>query len=95
MDANKSTILYRFIKIVLLGALAFGAIFIIKAVMDKENEQYANLRGDTGISESLRGMQNWQPVEGVILSHSSTKKQTFYRETRRGTTSTAFGGKHT
>ena len=95
MDANKSTILYRFIKIALLGAFAFGAIFIIKAVMDKNNEQYANLRGNTAITKSLRGMQNWRPVEGIVLAHSSIEKQTFQHQMKHSSITRTFGGEHT
>ena len=95
MDGNNSSKTFSFMKVALLGAFAFGAIFIIKAVMDKNNEQYSNLRGNTDITESLRGMQNWQPVEGIVLAHSSIEKQTFHLQMKNSSIPRTFGGEHT
>ena len=63
--------------------------------MDKNNEQYANLREKTDITESLRNMQNWQPVEGIVLAHSSIKKQTFQLQMKNASIPRTFGGEHT
>ena len=92
INSNKT---FSFIKIILLSGFVFGVIFIIKAVMDKNNEQYANLREKTDITESLRNMQNWQPVEGIVLAHSSIEKQTFHLQMKNSVIPRTFGGEHT